>query len=168
MINHEFESVTAILETFPDEQSCINHLEQLRWEHFVVSPFDAASKVYTCPNNTYKCKNSGKYFNAKTGTIFHNSKVALQKWFVAIWLITKQDKNITSVALGKELNITQKTAWYIIKRIKSYYLLDQEVNLNKTKRAFLKETSKKEKENLVNEADKKQLLEWLAIYQNSK
>lgn len=168
MINHEFESVTAILEAFPDEQSCINHLEQLRWEHFVVSPFDAASKVYTCPNNTYKCKKSGKYFNAKTGTIFHNSKVALQKWFVAIWLITKQDKNITSVALGQELNITQKTAWYIIKRIKSYYLLDQKVTLNKTKRAFLKETSKKEKENLVNEADKKQLLEWLAIYQNSR
>ena len=168
MINQDFESVTAILETFPDEQTCINHLEQLRWEHFVVSPFDAASKVYTCPNNTYKCKNSGKYFNAKTGTIFHNSKVALQKWFVAIWLITKQDKNITSVALGKELNITQKTAWYIIKRIKSYYLLDHENKLNKTKRTFLKETSKKEKENLVNEADKRQLLEWLALYQNSK
>jgi hypothetical protein len=168
MINQDFESVTAILETFPDEQTCINHLEQLRWEHFVVSPFDAASKVYTCPNNTYKCKNSGKYFNAKTGTIFHNSKVALQKWFVAIWLITKQDQNITSVALGKELNITQKTAWYIIKRIKSYYLLDHENKLNKTKRTFLKETSKKEKENLVNEADKRQLLEWLALYQNSK
>ena len=168
MINHEFQSVTAILETFPNEQSCINHLEQSRWEFFVESPFDAASKVYKCPNNNYKCKNSGKYFNVKTGTIFHNSKVALQKWFVAIWLITKQDKNITSVALGKELNITQKTAWYIIRRIKSYYLLDQDVNLHKTKRTISKETSKIKEGSLTKEFEKKELLEWLALYQNIK
>ena len=162
MINQEFDSALAILDTFSDEQSCIDHLTRLRWEHFVVSPFDATSKVYICPNNTYKCKNTGKYFNVKTGTIFHNSKVALQKWFVAIWLITEQNKTMTSVALSKELNITQKTAWYILKRIKSYYQLDND-NIFAQKKI-----SKKEKETPTNEVDKKQLAEWLALYQTKK
>ena len=134
----------------------------MRWEHFVVSPFDATSKIYICPNHIYKCKNTGKYFNVKTGTIFHNSKVPLQKWFVAIWLITEHNKNITSVALGKELNITQKTAWYILKRIKSYYQLDKDPIFAQ------KKISKKEKEMPTHEVDKKQLSEWLALYQNKK
>jgi transposase-like protein len=168
MINQEFGSVADILETFPNEQSCINHLEQLRWEHFIVSPFDAASKVYKCPNNTYKCKNSGKYFNVKTGTIFHNSKVELQKWFVAIWLITKQNSDVNSVSLGKELNITQKTAWYIIKRIKSYFLFDQDLNLQIKKRPISKETSKLKEESFEKEIEKREWLEWLALHQNIK
>ena len=168
MINQDFESVAAILDAFPDEQSCIDHLEQLRWEHFVVSPFDPTSKVYQCPNNTYKCKNTGKYFNVKTGTIFHNSKVALQKWFVAIWLLTEHDKNMTSVALGKELTITQKTAWYIIKRIKSYYGTEKNLLSEHKKTAVATKISKKEKELPTTDVDKKQLVEWLALYQNKK
>jgi len=121
MINVEFEKISDITTAFPTEQSCIDHLTRLKWEHFVVSPFDASSKIYHCPNNNYKCKNSGKYFNVKTNTLFHNSKIPLQQWFVAIWLVGEAQPNISSVALGKELNITQKTAWYIIKRIKTYY-----------------------------------------------
>ncbi len=168
MINQEFESVAAILDAFSDEQSCIDHLELLRWEHFVVSPFDPTSKVYQCPNNTYKCKNTGKYFNVKTGTIFHNSKVALQKWFVAIWLLTEQNKNMTSVALSKELTITQKTAWYIIKRIKTYYGTEKNLLSEHKNASLTPKISKKEKETPTNDFDKKQLVEWLALYQNKK
>ena len=77
MINTNFQSIIELLKAFPDEQTCINHLEQLRWNGNVVSPFDATSQVYKCAGNKYKCKNTGKYFNVKTNTLFDNTKI---KW----------------------------------------------------------------------------------------
>lgn len=74
MINKEFNSIIELLEAFPNEQSCVNHLEQLRWEDNTISPFDEYSKVYKCKNNKYRCKNTGKYFNVKTNTLFDNTK----------------------------------------------------------------------------------------------
>lgn len=64
----------SFTETFPNEKSCIRYLEKLRWKNGVVSPFDKTSKVYKCKNNRYRCKNTGKYFDAKTGTVFAKTK----------------------------------------------------------------------------------------------
>ncbi len=66
MINKDFNSTLDLLQTFNDEQSCIDHLEELRWNGHIVSPFDASSKVYKCKGNKYRCKNTSKYFNATT------------------------------------------------------------------------------------------------------
>jgi hypothetical protein len=63
----EFKSIFDLLKAFPDEQSCINHLEMLQWGGTPISPFDPISKVYKCAGNKYKCKNTGKYFNVRTG-----------------------------------------------------------------------------------------------------
>lgn len=52
-------------ETFPNEQSCLKYLEELRWKGKVVSPFDETSKVYKCRNGKYKCSKTGKYFDNK-------------------------------------------------------------------------------------------------------
>lgn len=167
MINLEFKNTTEIIKAFPNEQSCINHLEQLCWEDYVVSPFDASSKVYKCSNNRYRCKNTGKYFNVKTETLFHNSKIELQKWFIAIWLITRNN-NLTSVALGKELNITQKTAWYMIKRIQFYYKQSGNDLMNKRQYSTSIKKSRTSNIELEIEEDKLQLLDWLALYQLKK
>lgn len=117
MFNKDFTSITQLLQVFPNEQACIEHLEKLRWDKGIVSPFDPASIVYKCKNNRYRCKNTGKYFNVKTNTIFDGTKVELQKWFIAIW-ITLQKKDITSVQLGHDINVTQKTAWSMQQKIK--------------------------------------------------
>lgn len=119
MISNEFISVDALLEAFPTERSCITYLEGLRWENDVISPFDAFSKVYSCKDDRYRCRNTQKYFNVRTHTIFHNSKMDLRKWFIAIWLVSTAG-DITSVALSKELEITQKSAWLLLKRIRKY------------------------------------------------
>lgn len=117
--NQNFNSVDAIMETFPDEPTCIRHLEDLRWDGIVTSPFDPLSKVYNCNGGRYRCRNTGKYFNARTGTIFSNSRIALQKWFIAVWIVSTQPR-ITSTNLSAALNLSQKTAWYMLKRIKRY------------------------------------------------
>jgi len=129
MINTALNTVLDLIKIFPDEQSCIDHLEQLRWNGIVVSPFDSESKVYVCKNNRYRCKNTGKYFNVKTATIFDNTKVALQKWFLAIWLITSHKKGVSSVQLATDLGVTQKTAWFMLQRIRKCFGIDNDGEL---------------------------------------
>ncbi|MCL1668978.1 IS1595 family transposase [Elizabethkingia ursingii] len=113
-----FKSILDLIRAFPDEQTCINYLEQLRWKDGVVSPFDSTSKVYKCKDNKYRCKNTGKYFNVRTNTIFEGSKISLQNWFMAIYLYTSHKRGISSYQLGRDLDVTQKTAWFILQRLR--------------------------------------------------
>lgn len=114
----EFKSIIDLLQKFPDEKTCIEHLEAIRWEGNVVSPFDPVSKVYKCAGFKYKCKNTGKYFNVRTGTIFEDTKVPLQKWFMAIYLVNSHKKGISSHQLARDIDITQKSAWFLLHRIR--------------------------------------------------
>jgi transposase-like protein len=114
----EFKSIFDLLKAFPTEQSCIDHLERLRWDGNVISPFDSASKVYKCAGNKYKCKSTGKYFNVRTNTIFDNTKVPLQKWFLALYVFSSHKKGISSHQLAKDISVTQKTAWFLLHRLR--------------------------------------------------
>lgn len=129
MINTDFNTILDLLQAFPNEQSCISHLEELRWGYSIVSPFSNASKVYKCANNRYRCKETSKYFNVKTGTLFDNTKVKLQKWFLAIWLVTTHKTDISSIQLSKDIGVTQKTAWFMLQRIRNCFDLDNNNNL---------------------------------------
>jgi len=126
MLRKDFNSIIDLLKTFPTEQSCINHLEQLRWNGYIVSPFDNTSKVYKCKDNKYRCKNTGKYFNVRTNTLFDNTKIELQKWFLAIFLVTSHKKGISSIQLSKDIDVTQKTAWFILQRIRNCFNIEVE------------------------------------------
>ncbi|MEO8853163.1 MAG: IS1595 family transposase [Ginsengibacter sp.] len=114
----EFKSIFDLLKAFPDEQSCIDHLERLMWGGNVVSPFDPKSKVYKCKNNRYKCVSTGKYFNVRTGTIFDNTKIPLQKWFLALYVFSSHKKGISSHQLAKDITVTQKSAWFLLHRLR--------------------------------------------------
>ena len=121
MFNKEIQSVLDLIESFPTEQSCIDHLTEIRWNGNVISPFDSSSKVYTCKGNKYQCKSTGKYFNVKTNPIFDNTKLELSKWFLAIWLVTSHKNGISSLQLGRDLDITQKSAWFMLQRIRKCF-----------------------------------------------
>lgn len=114
----EFKSIFDLINAFPTEQSCIDHLETLRWNGNVVSPFDADSRVYNCAGNKYKCKNTGKYFNVRTNTIFDNTKIPLQKWFLALYVFSSHKKGISSHQLAKDISVTQKSAWFLLHRLR--------------------------------------------------
>lgn len=117
-MNTNFKSIFELLESFPDEQTCIEHLETLRWDGNVISPFDPESQVYKCSNNRYKCKNTGKYFNVKTQTVFEDTKIPLRKWFMALYIFSSHKKGISSHQLAKDINTTQKTAWFMLHRLR--------------------------------------------------
>lgn len=132
MITQNFNSILELFNAFPTEQSCIEHLEKLRWNGYVVSPFDPTSKVYKCKENRYRCKNTGKYFNVKTNTLFDNTKIELRKWFAAIWLVTSHKKGISSLQLSRDIDVTQKTAWFMLQRIRNCFGIENNNELNNT------------------------------------
>ena len=120
-INTNFSSILELLETFKTQDICIKYLEKRRWEDKVVSPYTNNKNVYKCKKNMYVCRDTGKQFNVKTGTLFENTKIPLQKWFLAIWLITSHKKGISSLQLAKDIKVTQKTAWFVLQRIRNCF-----------------------------------------------
>lgn len=162
-MDHNFKNIAELTTAFPTESSCFTHLELLRWNGAVISPFDSNSKVYVCSQNQFKCSNTGKYFNAKTHTLFYNSNISLQKWFIAIWLITKNKKNISSIQLSKELNITQKSAWLMLKKIKLYFDIEIQAAPAKKMKISQKKIDVIKNIEVVVANDKLQMSEWLQL-----
>ncbi len=112
-------SIIEFRASFPDEESAIRFYEKIRWKDGVVSPFDPTSKVYKCKNGKYKCKNTGKYFTYRTGTFLANSKLDMRDWLYAISKLINNKGGISSYQLADDLDIPQKTAWYMLHRIRT-------------------------------------------------
>lgn len=117
MLRH-IKSLRELLEAFPTEESCLEYIEQWRWKGNVKSPFAEHSKVYKCANGKYICKETRKYFTARTGTVFEKTKIPLRDWFIAIWLMASHKKGISSVHLAQELGIRQASAWYLGNKVR--------------------------------------------------
>jgi transposase-like protein len=113
-------NIFEFTETFPDEASCIEYLAKSRWpDGNPVSPFGAgeAYRIGTRPG-VYKCKKTLQNFSVRHGTIFEESRLPLKKWFFAIFLLHSLKKGISSIQLAKYLGVTQKTAWFMLQRIR--------------------------------------------------
>lgn len=118
---NQFKSIIDLVNQFPTEKSCHHYLVGQRWGGgYMECPYDG------CPGNTpyvfkdgirYKCKCCGRIYTAKTGTIFEASKLPLIKWFVALYLIMHK-KGISSCQLAKDISVQQKTAWFMLHRIR--------------------------------------------------
>ena len=121
MFDTNIKSLFDLQKRFPDEQSCIDYLEHILWAGTPVSPFDPESKVYKCKNNRYKCKNTGKYFNIRNNTFMEASNIPIQKWLFAIWVVTSHKKGISSMQLSRDIDVTQKTAWFLLVRIRKCF-----------------------------------------------
>jgi transposase-like protein len=109
----------GMLKRFPDEQSCIDYLTEIRWRDGMYCPYCGSNKVYHFKDQrNHKCGNCRKRFSIKVGTIFEDTKIPLRKWFIAIYFLTSHKKGISSVQLAKDLGVTQKTAWFIAHRLR--------------------------------------------------
>jgi transposase-like protein len=112
-------SLIQVATTFTDKQFCLDYLAKMRWPDGVVKcPHCTYPKAYVLKNKSYKCAECRKPFSATKGTIFENSAIPLQKWFVAIYLHSSHKKGISSCQLAKDITVTQKTAWFMLGRIR--------------------------------------------------
>jgi transposase-like protein len=118
-----FKTFPEMLAAFPTEQSAIDHLTAIRWANGKFCPLCGNSdekKIGTLTGtNTHKCYACRKRFSIKVGTIFQDTKLPLRTWYAAIWLITNHPKGIASTTLATDLGITQKSAWFVLHRLRA-------------------------------------------------
>jgi len=108
---------------FPDHEACIEHLEEIRFRDGDYCPHCKSANVARKADghrigrwNCHDCKSS---FNVLSGTIFEKTRVPLRKWFAAIGLMVNAKQSLSSCQLARDLNINQKTAWYMMQRIRA-------------------------------------------------
>jgi transposase-like protein len=114
-----FKTLADLMIAFREPQTAIDHFKAIRWSGGVVCPYCECDKSYTLKRpNTYRCAECRRNFSVLVGTIFEDTKLPLRIWFGAIWLITNHPKGIASTTLARDLGITQKSAWFVLHRLR--------------------------------------------------
>jgi transposase-like protein len=115
-------NLITVFQRFPDHEACIEHLERARWGDYPACPHCGSVKVARKQEhdrvgrwNCHDCHNS---YNVLSGTIFQKTRVPLQKWFLAISLMLNAKKSLSSHQLARDLELNQKTAWYLMMRVR--------------------------------------------------
>jgi transposase-like protein len=104
---------------FSDAENCSNFLSQLRWPNGVECPNCLSREVsYLSTRRLWKCKACKKQFSVKVGSIMEDSPIGLDRWLAAIWLIANAKNGISSCELARSLGMTQKSAWFVLHRIR--------------------------------------------------
>jgi len=106
---------------FSDEQVCIDTVAALRWPNGPICPKEDCANTehyYLATQKRWKCKKCGKQFSVKVGTIFEDSPIALDKWLIALWMLVNCKNGISSYEVGRDLGITQKSAWFVMHRLR--------------------------------------------------
>lgn len=118
----KFNTLFDLFEAFPTEQSAVDHLTAIRWAKGKFCPLCGnadGSRIGTLSTTgQHKCYVCREKFSIKVGTIFQDSKVPLRKWFAAVWMITSHKKGIASTTLARDIGVTQKTAWFMMHRLR--------------------------------------------------
>jgi len=114
-------NLKQLMQDFNTEEKCRAFLIRQRWNGLPTCPYCGCEKSYNIENGKrFKCgsKECYKKYSVTVGTVFHASNIPLTTWFPAMYIITAHKKGISSVQLGKDLGVSQKTAWFILHRIR--------------------------------------------------
>jgi len=106
---------------FSNPDNCREYLVARRWPDGVECPICGRNDAsYLANQKKWQCKSAhkGRQFSAKTGTIFEDSPLGLDKWLTAVWLITNAKNGISSYEVHRAIGVTQKTAWFMLQRIR--------------------------------------------------
>lgn len=112
-------STYDFFQRFPDRGTAQAYLEERRWGDSPECPYCGEANVCRLKREGYlRCRGCGKDFTVRTGTIFERSHVPLHKWLYAMYLLATSRKGVSSLQLSKELGVTQKTAWFMLQRLR--------------------------------------------------
>jgi transposase-like protein len=114
-------SLQEAIEFFANPDNCREYVVARRWPNGVECPTCGCKDVIFLANqNRWQCRNkhSKRQFSLKTGTIYEDSPLGLDKWLAATWLVSNCKNGVSSCEVARALNITQKTAWFMDHRIR--------------------------------------------------
>ena len=116
-------SLIDFFKCYPDEKSAVKYFENLRWPRGVKCPYCGSTHISNCKYPMpHRCRKCRKHFSVRVGTVLEDSKLPLQKWLLAIYILINSQKGISSTKLAEYLGVTQKTAWFLAHRIRESWL----------------------------------------------
>jgi len=119
-------NLLSVAKNFATEDQALDHLVKCRWpegvrclacDHTKVYRIDTKGKTNK-PCRLYECADCGLHFSATTGTLFHDSHLPLQKWFMTMALMCEAKKGISALQVKRHIGVAYKTAWYLCHRIR--------------------------------------------------
>jgi transposase-like protein len=132
-------SLIEAIRYFSDLDVCTDFVAKLRWPDGPFCPRCGCTEYsYLTTRRVWKCKACKKQYSLKVGTIFEESRLGLDKWLPAVWLAANSKNGISSHELGRALGVTQKSAWFMLHRIRlamqteSFLRLSGEVEVDET------------------------------------
>jgi len=141
-MNSEPKSLQEAIVYFSNPDNCIDYLAIRRWPNGVICPVCGSEKVsaFNPQRRTWKCAkhHSKREFSVKVGSLCEDSAIGLDKWLTALWLLSNCKNGISSCELARDLDVTQKTAWFMLHRIRlalqdeSFGKLNGEVEVDET------------------------------------
>lgn len=112
-------STFELFAMFPDQEAARTYLEGRLWPQGPRCPVCGLGERITArAGGFYRCNQCKEDFTVRTGTIFERSHVPLHKWIYAMYLLVTARKGISSLQLAKEIGITQKSAWFVLHRLR--------------------------------------------------
>jgi len=112
-------SLQQAIRHFADEQVCIDTVSALRWPDGPSCPAcEHKQHYYLKTQKRWKCKECGRQFSVKLGTIFEDSPLSLDKWLCALWMLVNCKNGVSSHEVGRALEVTQKSAWFMLQRLR--------------------------------------------------
>src|SRR5438034_7018452 len=112
-------SLSDAIRYFADKDVAHTFLVSLRWPNGAFCPAcNAKNLMFLKTRRIYKCRDCGRQFSVKLGTIFEDSPIGLDRWLPALWMLANSKNGISSYELGRALGVTQKTAWFMLHRIR--------------------------------------------------
>lgn len=108
-----------IHEQFSTEADCMRYLEEIRWKGEPTCPYCRSNRATPLQKQPrYHCNNCNTAYSVTVGTVFHRTRLPLQKWFLAIHLILNSRRDISARQLAKRLGVNRNTAWYLSVRVR--------------------------------------------------
>lgn len=112
-------STHQLFAMFPDQEAARTYLESRLWPNGCRCPVcGLGERITERAGGYYRCNQCKEDFTVRTGTIFERSHVPLHKWLYAMYLLITARKGISSLQLSKEIGITQKSAWFVLQRLR--------------------------------------------------
>ena len=127
----QFDSLLQVADYFTTNDICKQAIAEARWADGVaVCPYCGGRHCKVGKDGRYLCKDCNRKFNVTVGTIFENTKLPLRKWFMAMYLISSNKKGVSSCQIMRDINVTQKTSWFLLHKIRGLYGITDAIALD--------------------------------------
>lgn len=126
----QFKSLLSMTNYFNKDAICRQAIVESRWKDGkVVCPHCESHGISVRRDGRFRCNKCKHNFSCLVGTIFENTKLPLQKWFIAMYLVSAHKKGVSSHQISRDCEVTQKTAWFMLQKIRTLFAQDDSIVL---------------------------------------